>query len=206
MSPSFYVIYTDAPSKSEVSNGKSVSVNNATPHKKDTNTKPKEKSSKTSENGFRKKEKKKKIWSTKKDSQEVQYESASEAGSSLDEDYSSGDEVMEDGYRAKILSFLQRASLSELTLIPQCSQKKAQRIMELRPFNSWETLVSLNSFLIFLKKSTAYNIFKGCLPTKKAYMCRFTKLKHFASSKPVAFQTVSDDLTLNALRDDFLEK
>lgn len=173
MSPSFYVTYTDAPSNSEVSNGKSVSVNNAA-HHKDTNTKPKEKSSKTSENGFRRKGKKKKIWSTKKDSQEVQYESASEAGSSLDEDYSSGDEVMEDGYRAKILSFLQHASLGELTLIPQCSQKKAQRIMELRPFNSWEALVSLYSFLILKKISTAYNIFKGCLPIKKAYMCRFT--------------------------------
>ncbi|ETE69673.1 SWI/SNF-related matrix-associated actin-dependent regulator of chromatin subfamily A containing DEAD/H box 1, partial [Ophiophagus hannah] len=130
----------DAPSKSEVSNGKSVSVNNATHHRNASNTKPKEKSPKTSENGFRRKEKKKKIWSTKKDSQEVQYESASEAGSSLDEDYSSGDEVMEDGYRSKILSFLQGASLGELTLIPQCSQKKAQRIMELRPFNSWEAL------------------------------------------------------------------
>uniref|UniRef100_A0A670YST3 DNA helicase n=1 Tax=Pseudonaja textilis TaxID=8673 RepID=A0A670YST3_PSETE len=140
LSPSFYVIYTDAPSKSEVSNGKSVLVNNADDHRNTSNTKPKEKLSKTSENGFRRKEKKKKIWSTKKDSQEVQYESASEAGSSLDEDYSSGDEVMEDGYRSKILSFLQGASLGELTLIPQCSQKKAQRIMELRPFNSWEAL------------------------------------------------------------------
>uniref|UniRef100_A0A8C6X9J9 DNA helicase n=1 Tax=Naja naja TaxID=35670 RepID=A0A8C6X9J9_NAJNA len=130
----------DAPSKSEVSNGKTVSVNNVAHHQNASNTKPKEKSSKTSENGFRRKEKKKKIWSTKKDSQEVQYESASEAGSSLDEDYSSGDEVMEDGYRSKILSFLQGASLGELTLIPQCSQKKAQRIMELRPFNSWEAL------------------------------------------------------------------
>ncbi|XP_026528440.1 SWI/SNF-related matrix-associated actin-dependent regulator of chromatin subfamily A containing DEAD/H box 1 isoform X1 [Notechis scutatus] len=130
----------DAPSKSEVSNGKSDLVNNAAHHRNTSNTKLKEKSSKTSENGFRRKEKKKKIWSTKKDSQEVQYESASEAGSSLDEDYSSGDEVMEDGYRSKILSFLQGASLGELTLIPQCSQKKAQRIMELRPFNSWEAL------------------------------------------------------------------
>ncbi|KAM6440184.1 SWI/SNF-related matrix-associated actin-dependent regulator of chromatin subfamily A containing DEAD/H box 1 isoform 1-T3 [Liasis olivaceus] len=128
------------PSKSEVSNGKGISINNTHYHQNDTNVRLKEKSSKTSENGFRRKEKKKKIWSTKKDSQEPEYESASEAGSSLDEDYSSGDEVMEDGYRAKILSFLQDASLGELTLIPQCSQKKAQRIMELRPFNSWEAL------------------------------------------------------------------
>ncbi|KAH0615848.1 hypothetical protein JD844_026431 [Phrynosoma platyrhinos] len=129
---------TQYPSKSEVSNGKGVSIN--TQYQNDTNVKLKEKFSTKSQNGFRKKDKKKKIWNTKKDSQDVNYESASEAGSSLDEDYSSGDEVMEDGYRAKILSFLQEASLSELTLIPQCSQKKAQRIIELRPFNSWEIL------------------------------------------------------------------
>lgn len=161
MSAPFYVTYTDAqhPSKSEVSNGKSVSVNNATDHQNDTKMRLKEKSPKTSENGFRRKEKKKKIWSTKKDSQELQYESASEAGSSLDEDYSSGNEIMEDGYKAKILSLLQDASLGELTLIPQCSQKKAQRIIEVRPFNSWEALVSLYSFL-FKKISTAYNIFR----------------------------------------------
>ncbi|XP_020654321.3 SWI/SNF-related matrix-associated actin-dependent regulator of chromatin subfamily A containing DEAD/H box 1 isoform X1 [Pogona vitticeps] len=128
------------PSKSEVSNGKEVSFNNTYYHQNDTNVKLKEKSSTKSQNGFRRKDKKKKIWSTKKDSQDMDYESASEAGSSLDEDYSSGDEVMEDGYKAKILRFLQDASLSELTLIPQCSQKKAQRIIELRPFNCWETL------------------------------------------------------------------
>lgn len=47
---------------------------------------------------------------------------------------------MEDGYKGKILHFLQDASIGELTLIPQCSQKKAQKITELRPFNSWEAL------------------------------------------------------------------
>ncbi|XP_061438990.1 SWI/SNF-related matrix-associated actin-dependent regulator of chromatin subfamily A containing DEAD/H box 1 isoform X3 [Rhineura floridana] len=131
---------TQYPSKNEVSNGKGVSINNSHYHQNDTNVTLKEKSSTQSENGFRKKEKKKKNWSTKRDSQDLEYESASEAGSSLDEDYGSGDEVMEDGFRAKILSFLQDASLGELTLIPQCSQKKAQRIIELRPFNSWDTL------------------------------------------------------------------
>lgn len=103
-----------------------------------------QKSSTKSHNGVRKKDKKKKIWSTKKEPDDVEYESASEVGSSLDEDYSSGDETMEDGYRAKILAFLQEASLGELVLIPQCSHKKAQRIIELRPFNSWEALVSLH--------------------------------------------------------------
>ncbi|XP_015671176.1 SWI/SNF-related matrix-associated actin-dependent regulator of chromatin subfamily A containing DEAD/H box 1 [Protobothrops mucrosquamatus] len=145
------------PSKSEVSNGKSVSVNNATDHQNDTKMRLKEKSPKTSENGFRRKEKKKKIWSTKKDSQELQYESASEAGSSLDEDYSSGNEIMEDGYKAKILSLLQDASLGELTLIPQCSQKKAQRIIEVRPFNSWEALFTKMSRTNGLSEDIIWN-------------------------------------------------
>ncbi|XP_077156983.1 SWI/SNF-related matrix-associated actin-dependent regulator of chromatin subfamily A containing DEAD/H box 1 isoform X1 [Paroedura picta] len=131
---------TQYPSKSEVSNGKEVSAINTNHHQNDADLKFNQKPSTTSQNGFRKKDKKKKIWATKKDSQDSEYESASEAGSSLDEDYGSGEEVMEDGYKAKILSFLQEASLGELTLIPQCSQKKAQRIMELRPFNSWEIL------------------------------------------------------------------
>ncbi|XP_054846387.1 SWI/SNF-related matrix-associated actin-dependent regulator of chromatin subfamily A containing DEAD/H box 1 isoform X2 [Eublepharis macularius] len=131
---------TQYPSQSEVSNGKAVSAINTNHHQNDADVKFKQKSSTKSQNGLRKKDKKKKIWSTKKDSQDSEYESASEAGSSLDEDYGSGEEVMEDGYRAKILTFLQDASLGELTLIPQCSQKKAQRIIELRPFNSWEAL------------------------------------------------------------------
>ncbi|KFP90087.1 SWI/SNF-related matrix-associated actin-dependent regulator of chromatin subfamily A containing DEAD/H box 1, partial [Apaloderma vittatum] len=104
--------------------------------------KPKQKSSGKEQNGFRKKDKGKRgVLSTKRETEDSEDESASEdGGSSLDEDYSSGDEVMEDGYKAKILSFLQDASLSELTLIPQCSQKKAQKIIALRPFNSWEAL------------------------------------------------------------------
>lgn len=119
---------------------------NTNHHQNDTDVQLKQTPSTKPQNGLRKKEKKRKIWATKKDSQDSEYESASEAGSSLDEDYGSGEEVMEDGYKAKILSFLQEASLGELTLIPQCSQKKAQRIIELRPFNSWEALVSLYSF------------------------------------------------------------
>ncbi|XP_041032253.1 SWI/SNF-related matrix-associated actin-dependent regulator of chromatin subfamily A containing DEAD/H box 1-like [Carcharodon carcharias] len=60
--------------------------------------------------------------------------------SSLDEDYSSADEEVEDEYRTKIVSFLQDATVDELTLIPQCSLRKAQKITELRPFNNWEAL------------------------------------------------------------------
>ncbi|XP_005044870.1 PREDICTED: SWI/SNF-related matrix-associated actin-dependent regulator of chromatin subfamily A containing DEAD/H box 1 isoform X2 [Ficedula albicollis] len=104
--------------------------------------KTKQEASEEEQNGFQKKDKgKRSIWSAERETEYMEDESASEdGGSSLDEDYGSGDEVMEDGYKAKILSFLQDASLSELTLIPQCSQKKAQKIIALRPFNSWEAL------------------------------------------------------------------
>uniref|UniRef100_A0A3P9PYH9 DNA helicase n=1 Tax=Poecilia reticulata TaxID=8081 RepID=A0A3P9PYH9_POERE len=40
----------------------------------------------------------------------------------------------------EILAFFQDASIDELSLISGCSVKKAQRIVELRPFDSWESL------------------------------------------------------------------
>ncbi|XP_068537824.1 SWI/SNF-related matrix-associated actin-dependent regulator of chromatin subfamily A containing DEAD/H box 1 isoform X4 [Anas acuta] len=124
------------PSKSEVSDWTKVSASSRSDENKQ---KLKRKSSGREQNGFRKKSKN--VWSTKREMEDSEDESGSEeGGSSLDQDYSSGDEVMEDGYKAKILSFLQDASPSELTLIPQCSQKKVQKIIALRPFNSWEAL------------------------------------------------------------------
>ncbi|XP_006265326.2 SWI/SNF-related matrix-associated actin-dependent regulator of chromatin subfamily A containing DEAD/H box 1 isoform X1 [Alligator mississippiensis] len=145
------------PSISEVSNWNEVSTNS----KNDQNSakvKMKQKSSTKTQNGFRKKDKGKKgIWSTKREMEDSEYESASEGGSSLDEDYSSGDEVMEDGCTTKILNFLQDASLGELTWIPQCSQKKAQKIIELRPFNSWEALVSKMSKTNGLSEDIIWN-------------------------------------------------
>uniref|UniRef100_A0A673WWD0 DNA helicase n=1 Tax=Salmo trutta TaxID=8032 RepID=A0A673WWD0_SALTR len=42
--------------------------------------------------------------------------------------------------KGQILRFFQEASLDELSLISGCSVKKAQRIVELRPFNEWEDL------------------------------------------------------------------
>lgn len=41
----------------------------------------------------------------------------------------------------EIVKFFQNASLDELTLISGCSIKKAQRIVELRPFDSLQSLV-----------------------------------------------------------------
>ncbi|XP_029453550.1 SWI/SNF-related matrix-associated actin-dependent regulator of chromatin subfamily A containing DEAD/H box 1 [Rhinatrema bivittatum] len=123
------------PSKSEVSNGKGVSTKNQ--QKKLT-----QKSAAKVQNGFNKKHKGKKGgWHTKRERKHPYCEdSASDAGSSLDEDYNSGDENMEDEYKSKILNFLQDASVDELALIPYCSHRKAQKITELRPFNSWEAL------------------------------------------------------------------
>lgn len=68
-----------------------------------------------------------------------------DGGGCIDENYSTVDEEIEDGCKAKILHFLQDACLSELTLIPQCSEKKVQKIIALRPFNSWKALVGLHS-------------------------------------------------------------
>lgn len=132
------------PPKSEASDWTEASAKSRSDESKE---KPKQKSTGKEQNGIRKKDKgKRSIWSTKRETEESEDESASEdGGSSLDEDYGSSDEVMEDGYKVKILSFLQDASPSELALIPQCSQKKAQKIIALRPFNSWEALVGLHS-------------------------------------------------------------
>ncbi|XP_035167346.1 SWI/SNF-related matrix-associated actin-dependent regulator of chromatin subfamily A containing DEAD/H box 1-like [Oxyura jamaicensis] len=129
------------PSKCEVSDWTKDSANSRWEENKQ---KLKRKCSGRERNGFRKKSKS--VWSPKREPEDSENESASEdGGSSLDQDYSSGDEVMEDGYKAKILSFLQGASPSELMLIHQCSEKKVQKIIALRPFNSWEALVSLHS-------------------------------------------------------------
>ena len=132
-------------SPSEFPNGKEVSSRNQNYPKNAAKTKLKQKCSMKPQNGFNKK-RKKNVFNPKRVIEDSEYDSGSDVGSSLDEDYSSGEEVMEDGYKGKILHFLQDASVGELTLIPQCSQKKAQKITELRPFNSWEALVRLHFF------------------------------------------------------------
>ncbi|CAH2301327.1 SWI SNF-related matrix-associated actin-dependent regulator of chromatin subfamily A containing [Pelobates cultripes] len=129
--------------KKDLSNGKEASRNEEKTHKSSSKRKSNQKTN-TTQNGSKKKMKSKKIASSiKKYTGDYENEeSASDAGSCLDEDYSTGsDDIMEETYKAKILSFLQDASLDELSLIPQCSLKKAQRITELRPFYSWDSLI-----------------------------------------------------------------
>lgn len=43
--------------------------------------------------------------------------------------------------KKEIVKFFQNASIDELTLISGCSIKKAQKIVELRPFDCWQSLV-----------------------------------------------------------------
>lgn len=64
----------------------------------------------------------------------------SDYGKNSDEDTHSSDEELEEEFKIKIRSFLQDASLDELALISGCSLKKAQKIVELRPFKRWEDL------------------------------------------------------------------
>ncbi|XP_042344751.1 SWI/SNF-related matrix-associated actin-dependent regulator of chromatin subfamily A containing DEAD/H box 1A isoform X2 [Plectropomus leopardus] len=45
--------------------------------------------------------------------------------------------------KKEIISFFQQATIDELTLIAGCSVKKAQKIVELRPFDSWQCLIEL---------------------------------------------------------------
>ncbi|KAJ8287081.1 hypothetical protein GJAV_G00047440 [Gymnothorax javanicus] len=45
------------------------------------------------------------------------------------------------GQNDRILGFFQEASLDDLSLIAGCSAKKAQKIVDLRPFKTWEDLV-----------------------------------------------------------------
>uniref|UniRef100_A0A6Q2YLE1 SWI/SNF-related, matrix-associated actin-dependent regulator of chromatin, subfamily a, containing DEAD/H box 1 n=1 Tax=Esox lucius TaxID=8010 RepID=A0A6Q2YLE1_ESOLU len=54
--------------------------------------------------------------------------------------------------KGKILLFFQEASLDELSLIAGCSVKKAQKIVELRPFAVWQDL----------EKSLSVDLLVGC--------------------------------------------
>ncbi|KAL8560185.1 hypothetical protein ACOMHN_021679 [Nucella lapillus] len=59
-------------------------------------------------------------------------------------DEDSDDSVDEDRTASRqelILSFLEEATLGELTVLPGCSRKKAEILVELRPFGSWENLM-----------------------------------------------------------------
>ncbi|KAF5897664.1 ATP-dependent helicase 1B, partial [Clarias magur] len=57
----------------------------------------------------------------------------------LDSDWDEPDEKLP-RLKAQILDFFQKATVDELTLIAGCSVKKAQKIIELRPYQTWNDL------------------------------------------------------------------
>lgn len=63
---------------------------------------------------------------------------------SISDDMDSEDEdSISTNLQDKIIQFLQEASLDELALISGCSIKKAQKIISLRPFNTWKDVVRI---------------------------------------------------------------
>ncbi|KAI1900229.1 hypothetical protein AGOR_G00047850 [Albula goreensis] len=65
---------------------------------------------------------------------------SSEFEGSSDELDSDQEDGVDPKLKAQILQFFQEASTDELTLIEGCSVKKAQKIVELRPFEAWQDL------------------------------------------------------------------
>uniref|UniRef100_A0A7N8XIW3 DNA helicase n=1 Tax=Mastacembelus armatus TaxID=205130 RepID=A0A7N8XIW3_9TELE len=78
--------------------------------------------------------------------------------------------------KKEIIKFFQNASIDELSLIPGCSVKKAQKIVELRPFDSWESLVE-----VFHKENgLSEDLMLGCrvvLKERKVVLGLMSKLK-----------------------------
>ncbi|KAK3565777.1 hypothetical protein QTP86_015040 [Hemibagrus guttatus] len=65
-------------------------------------------------------------------------DSEAEDDSDSEFDLEGEDNSFDPGVQEQILQFFQEASVDELTLISGCSLKKAQKIISLRPFNTWE--------------------------------------------------------------------
>ncbi|KAJ8381009.1 hypothetical protein SKAU_G00017870 [Synaphobranchus kaupii] len=68
------------------------------------------------------------------DSVSSEFEGSSE---DLDSDHEDG---VDPKLKGRILGFLQEASVDELSLIRGCSVKKAQKIVDLRPFEAWQDM------------------------------------------------------------------
>ncbi|CAL9708181.1 unnamed protein product [Knipowitschia caucasica] len=76
-------------------------------------------------------------------SEEDDYEEDEEGGDSSDYDDSEDEMETRKGptdTKTEMLTFFNEATVDELTLISGCSVKKAQKIMSLRPFDSWDNL------------------------------------------------------------------
>lgn len=82
--------------------------------------------------------------------QHVSSDEENDPEDTLSSEFEDSDEEMntKDGtteIKTEIVKFFQTASVDEMSLISGCSVKKAQKIVELRPFDSWRSLVRKGS-------------------------------------------------------------
>lgn len=83
----------------------------------------------------------------------------SEAEDVYDEfDMDGEDDGFDPRVQEQILQFFQDASVDEMTLISGCSLKRAQKIISLRPFNTWKDVVrvftkcaTIKTMLVFMR-------------------------------------------------------
>ncbi|XP_049341543.1 SWI/SNF-related matrix-associated actin-dependent regulator of chromatin subfamily A containing DEAD/H box 1A isoform X3 [Astyanax mexicanus] len=92
-----------------------------------------------SSNHTRRKEEKLEVLQNSDDS-DGEEELEGEVGSDSDFDSDAEDYSFDDKTKEQVLKFLQEASLDELALISGCSLKKAQKIIEMRPYKRWQDL------------------------------------------------------------------
>uniref|UniRef100_A0A8B9HCV2 DNA helicase n=1 Tax=Astyanax mexicanus TaxID=7994 RepID=A0A8B9HCV2_ASTMX len=85
-----------------------------------------------------------------------------EVGSDSDFDSDAEDYSFDDKTKEQVLKFLQEASLDELALISGCSLKKAQKIIEMRPYKRWQDLVRISTALLLF-------VFQICLSHRTQY-------------------------------------
>lgn len=76
----------------------------------------------------------------------VSSEGENDAEDTLSSEFEDSDDELESNggmteVKNEMVKFFQNASIDELSLIAGCSVKKAQKIVELRPFDSWQSLV-----------------------------------------------------------------
>ncbi|KAG7266229.1 hypothetical protein CRUP_014345 [Coryphaenoides rupestris] len=80
------------------------------------------------------------------------YEDSADELDSGDEEEDGGSGADRTGLKGQIVQFFEEASLDELSLISGCSLKKAQKVVELRPFGGWRNLKDL------LQKEAGVNV------------------------------------------------
>ncbi|XP_054466432.1 SWI/SNF-related matrix-associated actin-dependent regulator of chromatin subfamily A containing DEAD/H box 1A [Anoplopoma fimbria] len=82
--------------------------------------------------------------------------------------------------KKEMLAFFRDASIDELSLIAGCSVKKAQKIVELRPFDDWQSLIN-----VFIKdKGLSDSLLLGCrvvLKERKVVLGLMSKCKTISS-------------------------